>query len=159
MSLPSEAQWEYGARGGTSTVWWTGQERESLRGKVNIADQTAKRRGASWVDIDDWPDFEDGSVVHAEIASFPANGFGLHEVAGNLWEWCLDGYDQAFYRARSAGTPLLSWSGSASRVFRGGGFSFSASADALGAPPRSRAGLPGLRRRAPSRQGHHPLGP
>src|SRR6185436_2912796 len=58
LTLPSEAQWERGARGSTSTIWWTGAERESLRRKVNIADQTAKRAGAPWGDINDWPDLE-----------------------------------------------------------------------------------------------------
>jgi len=113
LSLPSEAQWEHGARGGTDTPWWTGPERESLRGKVNLADQTAKKAGAPWSDINDWPDLEDGSIVHSEVGRYAPNGFGLHEVAGNLWEWCQDGrganrvnrggsFGSAASRARSA---------------------------------------------------------
>ena len=129
LSLPSEAQWECGARGGTSTPWWTGPERESLRGKVNLADQTAKKAGATWPDIADWPDLEDGSVVHCVVGnpSYPGNGFGLHEVAGNVWEWCLDGYDSGFYGKRVGKDPLSPWSGSSLRVIRGGSFNRAAS--------------------------------
>jgi formylglycine-generating enzyme required for sulfatase activity len=122
LSLPSEAQWECGARGGTSTAWWTGQERESLRGKVNLADQTAKKAGASWQAIADWPDLEDGSVVHCAVGKYEANGFGLHEVAGNVFEWCLDGWDSGFYGKKSDKDPVSPWSGSSYRVYRGGSF-------------------------------------
>jgi len=127
LSLPSEAQWEYGARAGTSTSWWTGQDRESLRGKVNLADQTAKNAGATWSDIQDWPDLEDGAAVHSEVGFYSANGFGLHEVAGNLWEWCLDGYDQNAYGSNRPQDPVVSWEGSSARVSRGGSFVSTAS--------------------------------
>jgi formylglycine-generating enzyme required for sulfatase activity len=126
LSLPSEAQWERGARGGTSTPWWTGADRESLRGKVNLADQTAKRAGAAWGDINDWPDLEDGGVVHTQGGSYPANGFGLHEVAGNLWELCLDGYDQDYYRRGAAVDPIAPASDAVPRVTRGGSFDYAA---------------------------------
>jgi serine/threonine protein kinase/formylglycine-generating enzyme required for sulfatase activity len=128
LSLPTEAQWECAARGGTSTAWWTGQERESLRGKVNLADQTAKLAGAPWGGINDWPDLEDGSVVHCAVGnpSYPGNGFGLHEVTGNVWEWCLDGYDPGFYAKKSCKDPLSPWSGASWRVYRGGCFSSAA---------------------------------
>jgi formylglycine-generating enzyme required for sulfatase activity len=122
LSLPSEAQWEYGARAGTSTSWWTGQDRESLRGKVNLADQTAKKAGAPWAAISDWPDLEDGGAVHTEVGFYSANAFGLHEVAGNLWEWCLDGYDQNAYGSNRPQDPVARWEGSSNRVNRGGSF-------------------------------------
>jgi len=125
LSLPSEAQWEYGARGGTDTPWWTGTERESLRGKVNLADQTAKKGGAPWSDINDWPDLEDGIVVHSEVGRYAANRFGLHEVAGNLWEWCLDGFGN--YSAAFSTDPVAPAAGSANRVGRGGCFNSAAS--------------------------------
>jgi len=147
LSLPSEAQWEHGARGETDTPWWTGAERESLRGKVNLADQTARKAGAPWSDTNDWPDLEDGSVVHSEVGWYAANGFGLHEVAGNLWEWCLDGLGN--YSAAPSTDPVASAAGSAVRVARGGSFSHAASgarsAVRYGVTPEVRGVFLGLR--------------
>jgi formylglycine-generating enzyme required for sulfatase activity len=149
LSLPSEAQWECGARGGTSMPWWAGAERESLRGKVNLADQTAKKAGVPWQAIADWPDLEDGSVVHAEVGKYAANPFGLHEVAGNVYEWCLDGYNPDFYGMKSGRDPLSPSFDSSDRVSRGGGYdddaSYVRSAVRLNYPWEYRAGYLGLR--------------
>jgi formylglycine-generating enzyme required for sulfatase activity len=117
LTLPSQAQWENGARGGTNTPWWTGRERESLRGKVNIADRTASQAGSNLSASNDWPDVEDGGVVHMEAGHYPANGFGLHEVAGNVCEWCLDGFER----------PGAAGSQSTVRAIRGGSFGNAAS--------------------------------
>lgn len=92
LELPTEAQWERAARGGTSTAWWTGAERESLRGRANIADKSALDAGAPWVESKDWPDNDDGHIVHSPVGTYPANPFGLHDTIGNLWEWCRDQY-------------------------------------------------------------------
>ena len=163
LSLPSEAQWECGARGGTSTAWWTGQERESLRGKVNLADQTAKKAGAHWSAINDWPDLEDGSVAHCAVGQYSANSFGLHEVAGNVWEWCLDGFDQGFYGKKSGKDPRSPWSGSSSRVIRGGSFNDAASnarsANRSRHPPGFRDSNLGLRPSRALRLSPSPLHP
>jgi serine/threonine protein kinase/formylglycine-generating enzyme required for sulfatase activity len=126
LSLPSEAQWEYGARAGTTTVWWTGSERESLEGAANLADQAAARAGATWQDIKDWPELDDGYPVHAPVTEFRPNAFGLHNVHGNVWEWCLDGYDSSFYGKPTTKDPLSPHGGSSNRVHRGGSFVFAA---------------------------------
>jgi formylglycine-generating enzyme required for sulfatase activity len=120
LSLPSEAQWECGARGGTSTRWWTGQEYESLRGKVNVADKSFVAGGGVAASVADMPDLDDGSVAHAAVGTYAANGFGLHEVVGNLGEWCLDGYDSGFYDKKVGKDPWSPWSSSVNRVLRGG---------------------------------------
>jgi formylglycine-generating enzyme required for sulfatase activity len=127
LSLPSEAQWECGARGGTSTAWWTGDELESLRGKVNIADQSYVRAGGSASQAAEMSDLDDGSVVHCAVGKYDANAYGLHEVTGNLWEWCMDGYDSGFYGKAVGIDPVSPWSGSAPRVNRGGSFGSAAS--------------------------------
>jgi formylglycine-generating enzyme required for sulfatase activity len=87
LSLPTEAQWEYAARAGTSTPWWTGDVAASLADAENVADASARAAGTDWVETEDW---DDGHHVHAPIAAFRPNPFGLHDVLGNVSEWCLD---------------------------------------------------------------------
>ncbi|MBL8755611.1 MAG: SUMF1/EgtB/PvdO family nonheme iron enzyme [Planctomycetes bacterium] len=120
LTLPSEAQWEYGARGGQPTVWWTGNDRQSLLGAVNLADQAAARSGSPWPEVADWPELDDGFEVHAPVDAHRSNGFGLHGVHGNVWEWCLDGFDTGFYRQSPARDPVCPPSSSATRVNLGG---------------------------------------
>jgi serine/threonine protein kinase/formylglycine-generating enzyme required for sulfatase activity len=153
LSLPSEAQWENGARGGTSTRWWTGEEFESLRGKVNVADKSFVAAGGPAANAADMPDLDDGSAVHAAVGTYAANGFGLHEVAGNLGEWCLDGYDPGFYRKKTGTDPVSPWSSTVNRVIRGGNWSSSpayvGSANRVGSTTEGRNRGNGLR---PSRR-------
>lgn len=78
LELPTEAQWEYAARGGTTTRWWTGNEAGSLRGAVNGRAGTDTRFSAA------------SSSGPAAIDALRANGFGLYHVLGNLAEWTLD---------------------------------------------------------------------
>jgi formylglycine-generating enzyme required for sulfatase activity len=116
LRLPLEREWEYAARGGSNTPWWTGSERASLRGAVNIADQAAARAGANWVDIQDWPDFDDGCPVHTAVNSLRPNAFGLHHVLGNVWEWCQDVFSEG-HGEKVERFP-------ASQVIRGGAFRY-----------------------------------
>ena len=119
LTLPTEAQWEYGARGGTTSVWWTGNERESLgtQEAANVADQTAESYSNWPVLFEAW---NDGYLVHASVGRFAPNAFGLYNVHGNVWEWCLDGYGR--YRRGTAVDPLSDPSGSPRRGNRGGSF-------------------------------------
>jgi serine/threonine protein kinase/formylglycine-generating enzyme required for sulfatase activity len=122
LALPSEAQWEYGARAGTATSWWTGEARESLmtRHAANLADQAAARAGAGFTGIADWPELDDGYAAHAPIGTFAANAFGLHEVAGNVSEWCQDAYEGNFYSRSPRLDPLAPPQGAGLLVHRGG---------------------------------------
>ncbi len=149
LSLPSEAQWEYGARGGTSTAWWTGSERESLRGAANLADRAAAAVGAPWQDIKDWLELDDGYPVHSPVDAFLPNAFGLCNVHGNVWEWCLDAYESAFYARAMTKDPVSPPEGSSNRVNRGGSFNnaaqFTRSASRNGFSPSSAGFNVGLR--------------
>ena len=118
LTLPTEAQWEYSARAGGNTVWWTGDRRESLEGMANLADRGYETQILGRPGSEDW---NDGHTLHAPIGSYPPNGFGLHDVAGNVWEWCLDHHGS--YRTpprpedglRTVTDPTI-------RVMRGGGW-------------------------------------
>lgn len=91
LILPTEAQWERAARGGTSTVYSSGDDRETLRGGVNIADRTAvDEGGAQWYEAEEWQDLDDGFMVHAPVDVFAPNPFGLYHVHDNVAEWCRD---------------------------------------------------------------------
>jgi len=126
LALPSEAQWENGCRAGTGTPWSSGAERESLRGAVNLADQTAANAKLTWQDIKDWPDLEDGWGLHAPVGSLRANPYGLHDVHGNVWEWCQDGYDASAYGKHAEVDPVAPSADASFRVLRGGSFSLAA---------------------------------
>ncbi len=120
--LPTEAQWEYAARAGTSTAWWTGNEKESVgvEGAGNLADGLTKSRGGpiGW-GYEDW--LQDGWVVHAPVGTFSANGFGLHDTIGNVWEWCREG--RGGYDADAQpGDGLRKAAGPRYRVLRGGSY-------------------------------------
>ena len=129
LDLPTEAQWEYAARAGSTSPWSDGPERDALSGAANLADQSAKRGGGRWPAVEEWPGFDDGYAAHAPVGSLRANAFGLHDTHGNVWEWCRDGYHDAFYgsgatreNGEAVHEPLDDPSGSRSRVNRGGGF-------------------------------------
>jgi formylglycine-generating enzyme required for sulfatase activity len=94
LVFPTEAQWEYAARAGTDSPWWTGSEKESIGavGAGNLADGGARKGWANcpWGTVEEWLD--DGWSTHAPVGSLRPNAFGLHDTIGNVWEWCRDGF-------------------------------------------------------------------
>jgi formylglycine-generating enzyme required for sulfatase activity len=119
LRLPAEAEWEYATRAGTDTVWWTGNEKESLEGSVNLCDLFCRKFGGQphWT-CEIWLD--DGFVVHAPVGRFLPNHFGLHDVYGNVWEWCHDEYTSS-YRNTPVTDSQFNTAGSG-QVIRGGGW-------------------------------------
>lgn len=140
--LPSEAEWEYAARGGTTTArWWGGQisRTDAKYGPDECPQQKHCGGFASGP----------GNWVHtAPVGSFPANPFGLFDALGNVWQWTADCWHSEYQGAPTDGRP---WDEPSCkrRVVRGGSWtdvpSFVRSAARSGVSPDARRGHVGLR--------------
>lgn len=133
-ALPSEAVWEYACRAGSDTEYWSGD------GAASLAE-------VGWF----------GGNADGEahpVGEKPANPFGLHDLHGNVWEWCRDAWDENAYTKQSPApcdpeTPVVDPDDGRDRVLRGGSWRDSArscrSAIRNGWWPGNRTGLRGFR--------------
>lgn len=90
LSLPTEAQWEYACRGGTSGSFAFGDK--IYIDQVNYWGLDAKNEAPPG----------SGRFKTVPVNSFEANGYGLHNMHGNVWEWCLDIYDKEYYLSENS---------------------------------------------------------
>jgi formylglycine-generating enzyme required for sulfatase activity len=121
LALPTEAQWEYACRAGTSQRWWTGADAATLRGAANLFDRAGARyEPSAWGDQHE--DFDDGFPVHAPVGSFAGNGFGLYDMHGNVWERCRDEYAGTSLPLEPGSGLRVAGDGTDYRVIRGGSF-------------------------------------
>ncbi|MCA9484616.1 MAG: formylglycine-generating enzyme family protein [Nitrospina sp.] len=95
--LPTEAEWEYAARGGTTTDYFWGDEFET---------------GRTWNE-------ENSQETTHPVGAKPGNGFGLHDTSGNVWEWVADWYDKHYYERSPLENPPGPEAGE-EKVIRGG---------------------------------------
>ncbi len=117
LDLPSEAQWEYAVRAGTTTPWWMGEDVAALARTGNVPDQWGRRFAPAGNPFEPW---DDGAAVQAPVDAYEPNPFGLHGLLGNVWEWCLDGHET--YDPSRVLDPVAPASSTRNRVRRGGSF-------------------------------------
>ncbi len=86
--LPTEAEWEYAARGGQPTKYfWGNEDPEKGKPKANTWQGSFPDRNTGW----------DKFIGAAPVQSFAPNQYGLYDMAGNVWEWCSDWYRNDHY--------------------------------------------------------------
>jgi len=100
--LPTEAEWEYACRAGTTTAYYFGNDPKEL-----------KNHG--WY-------FANSRFQYQPIGKKPANPWGLYDMHGNVWEWCLDQYVDALSYKGKRDNPLLSPATLYPRLVKGGGW-------------------------------------
>ena len=105
--LPSEAEWEYACRAGTTTPFWTGATISSEQANYDAKDTYGPGRKDEY------------RKKTTPVDTFPENPWGLHDMHGNVWEWCEDCWNDSYVRAPEDGSAWLQGSCSF-RVVRGG---------------------------------------
>lgn len=115
--LPTEAEWEYAARGNTSgRNYWGDNPYESCK-HANGADKSAKSQWGEWSTTE----CNDGYKASAPVGLFYPNNFGLHDIMGNAWEWTNDWYDSEYYSESPKHNPQGPPTGRL-KIPRGGGW-------------------------------------
>ena len=115
--LPTEAEWEYACRAGTTTRYWSGDDPETLAKTDNVADAALNEFLSTKWSIKG----RDGYVGTSPVGSFRANAFELYDMHGNAFQWCADWFSEKDkgYAASPATDPTGPDSGDA-HILRGG---------------------------------------
>ncbi|MGN7613742.1 formylglycine-generating enzyme family protein [Magnetococcales bacterium HHB-1] len=109
--LPSEAEWEYACRAGTTTPFWTGEDISTDQANYDGNYPYRGKKG----------EYREKTTP---VDLFSANPFGLHDMHGNVWEWCQDIYAKDAYKHHARKNPI--YEGGTYRVLRGGSWIYGA---------------------------------
>ncbi len=113
--LPSEAEWEYACRAGTTTPFHFGATLTSNLANYNARERFAEEPAGEYRD------------KPTPVGQFPPNGFGLYDMHGNVWEWCEDDFWENYQGAPRDGSPWQEKSkkqqNQANKALRGGSWS------------------------------------
>jgi formylglycine-generating enzyme required for sulfatase activity len=120
--LPSEAEWEYAARAGSSTKFYFGNDSKSLCKYANVADEAASQKVRGPTGFNTWQICNDGHFHTAPVGSFVPNKFGLYDMLGNVGEWVEDVWHPNYNGAPSDGSAWLTGGDSQTRIARGGSY-------------------------------------
>ena len=110
VRLPSEAEWEYADRAGTTTPFWTGEDISSTQ--ANFNGRAPYGKGAAGPHRDQT----------SPAGSFPPNPFGLYDTIGNVSEWCQDVFHDSYTGAPKDGSAWETGGDAEIRVYRGGAY-------------------------------------
>jgi formylglycine-generating enzyme len=114
--LPTEAEWEYAAKGGVFAIrYYTNLDKTDYAYEHRYAGSNMMG-GVGW-----FVDNSDG--YYQPVGQLNPNLLGLHDMCGNVWEWCDDNYDAEFYKRNSKGTNPVNYNGNGMRINRGGSWS------------------------------------
>ena len=115
--LPTEAEWEYACRAGTGSRYFMGDNPDLLASYAKVFDLGTSQIWSQWqrYALNFYSQFN----FSAPVGSFLPNAFGLYDMIGNVWEWCLDWYDENYYQTSPTIDPQGPIAGEA-KVRRGG---------------------------------------